>query len=174
MSVSDNTDPRRRAEQQQSIFFSQLDSKLRSVVDEIKQIDEQIAPLRNRRTFLASERDRLKKYRYEPRTFEVRSGMGQGLYVQTRYFMPYINEWIFKYNAEHGGAGGQRTLSARSSVSAKNIRSYNNGTITHAGILSVDRLLTAIDRQDVMDLLPFRTAHELQIGNRISQQVRIQ
>lgn len=164
MSASPSKSPRQVAEDKQSSFLSHIGSKLRVVVDELTEIDRQLAPLKDRRAILASERDRLKKFLYEPPTFERRNGAGQGLYVHTRYFMPYVDEWISQYNANNGGIGGQLALAKRASVSAKNIRSYGNGNITYGGIMTVDRLLSAMDKEHLMDSMPFKTATEVGIS----------
>ena len=107
---------------------------------------------------------------YDTPTFEARTGMGQGLYVHTKHFMPAINKWIEDYNIEHG-RGGQMILGRRASVSTKNLRSYNNGTITYAGMVTVDRLLTAIDRHDIFDGLPFKTAVEVKLGHGMVREI---
>lgn len=156
--------PRQVADEKQSAFLSQLASRLREVTEAITDLDRTLTPLKERRRLLASERDRLKKLMYDTPSFETRTGSGQGLYVHTRYFLPYINKWIHDYDALNGGKGGQSILAARANVSSKNIRSYNSGKIGYAGIVTVDRLLTAIDRQDVMDNLPFKTTLELGMG----------
>ena len=156
--------PRQVAEKQQADFLARLGSKLSRITREIATIDRRLSPLKDRRAVLASERDRLRKMMYETPTFQNRTGAGQGLYVHTTHFMPQVNEWIENYNTEHG-KGGQQVLARKASISAKNIRSYNNGTITYAGMVTVDRILTAIDRHDIFDSLPFKTAVEIKLGH---------
>lgn len=162
--MSQSASSRQIAEDKQSVFVSQLASKLRGIVEEITDIDRKLTPLKDRRKLLASERDRLRKLMYDTPSFETRTGSGQGLYVHTRYFMPYVDEWIIDYDIHHGGKGGQSMLAARANISSKNIRSYNSGKINYAGIVTVDRLLTAMGREDLMDSMPFQTTLELGMG----------
>lgn len=136
---------------------------LKDLVEEIAELDKQIQRLKDRRVVAALERDRIKRLMYEPPTFEQRNGSAQTLFVHTRYFLPYIQQWIEDYNALHG-RGGLKILALRAAMSTKNIRSYNNGSITYAGIMSVDRLLTAIGREDLMENMPFKTTTELKLG----------
>ena len=157
--------PRQEAEERQAVYESQIASKLRVVIDELNEIDRQLTPLKDRRAILASERDRLRKFLYDPRTFENRNGSGQGLYVHSRYFMPYVEEWIAQYDASNGGLGGQLALAKKSNVSAKNIRSYKNGSITYGGIMTVDRLLSAIEKEHLIDNMPFKTTAEIGLGS---------
>jgi hypothetical protein len=155
--------PRQLAEEKQSAFLVHVASLLRDVTEELANVDRQLAPLKDRRKLLASERDRLRKLMYDTPTFEKRNGTAQGLYVHTRYFLPYIKEWIDDYNAIHG-KGGQAMLARKASVSSKNIRSYVGGQIGYAGIVTVDRILTAMDRQDLMHNLPFVTVAQIGMG----------
>jgi hypothetical protein len=156
--------PRQLGKQRQADFVARLAPRLRDVVKEVTEIDRQITKLKNRRQLLSVERDRIKRLMYDPPSFERRSGNGQGLFVHTKHILPYIERWIEDYDALHG-RGGQIALARRANVSAKNIRSYKNGTIAYAGILSVDRIFTAMERTDLLDDLPFKTALELKIGS---------
>jgi|SRR5215471_312216 len=157
--------PRQIAEQQQSALHSKVVPRIKELTEQITDIDRKRASLKDKRDVVQAELDRLRKILYDPPTLEKRGATGQGLFVHTRYFFPYIEKWITEYNAEHG-KGAALLLQKRSGVHAKSVRSYRNGHIAYAGILSVDRLLTAIGRSDILDSLPVVTFAELTTRHR--------
>src|SRR5215471_14108033 len=146
--------PRQKAEEQQSELLLRVASQLKSVAEEISDVDRQLHNLRRRGKRLASERQRLKKIIYEPPTFERRTGSNQGLFVHTRYLVPYIREWLDLYNSEHNGRGGLLALQHRASVNKRTISRYLSGEYQYIGIFTVDRLLTAMGRISIVDSLP--------------------
>jgi len=139
--------------------------RIKTLTEEVQELDQQLVHLKDRRARVQAELTRFRKMLYEPATFERRGAAGQGLFVHTRYILPYITEWVTVYNSEHG-KGGRLMLQKKSGVHAKSIRSYFNGTITYVGILSADRLLTAIGKDAILDSLPFLTVAEIKAQRR--------
>jgi hypothetical protein len=161
--------PRQIAEEKQSALLSKTAARLKIIVENIEDIDKRLRKLKDQRGKLVSERTRLRRIIYETPTLESRnSTSSQGLFVHTRYLMPYVDKWISEYNAIHIH-GGTTTLARRANIHPKTIRSYRSGVITYAGILTVDRILTVIDQEGIMDSLPFITFAELTTRHRNPQ-----
>ena len=160
--------PRQIAEQKQSELFLRVGSRLKILTEDIAQMDTELRTLKQRLTNARIERDRIRKVLYETPTFERRNGSGQGFYIHVRYIVPYIETWLNEYNATNG-QGAVNMLSLRSGIHAHTIRSYRTGGISHIGIISADRLLTAIDRYDILDSLPLVTYAEITTRHRNPQ-----
>ena len=160
--------PRQIAEAQQAQLFIRVGSRLKELTEEIAQMDAQLRSLKSKLANARTERDRIRKVLYETPTFERRNGSGQGLYTHVRYIVPYIETWLKEYNAVNG-QGAVNMLSLRSGVHAHTIRSYRTGVISYIGILSADRLLTAIGKDAILDSLPLVTYAEVTTRHRPPQ-----
>lgn len=122
----------------------QLD-ELRS---EISKLDRKIRDSKEKRSRMASERDRLVK-----RLSEIRTGpkKSDNLFVKCIDIKVYILEWIEEWNSVYG-YGGQAQLSREANVSPKTIRGITNNDQSYCFVSwrLADKLMTHIQRQDIM------------------------